>query len=201
MTLNISLQAFKRIILLPRIGQETYTVGFDSIGVMKIKRWTYQCQDISRKKCRNMNTSCQNGCKHVHARLSQRDLALKPMPPSPLMLPPNWKGIQCGQKIVGSMLYYTRAVDMMVLIALNSIDVEETKATEQTMAHCKQLLDYLSHNANAKIWFHASDMVLNIHSDASYLLEPKAWSHTCGHFFMGWTPKKVSPSIWMGCFM
>jgi hypothetical protein len=99
-----------------------------------------------------MNTSCQNGCKHVHTHLSQRDLAPKTKPP-PLTLPPNLDatGIKHVQKIVGSILYYTRAVDMMVLKALNSIAVEQTKDTKQTMACCNQLLDYLFHNANAKI--------------------------------------------------
>jgi hypothetical protein len=32
-------------------------------------------------------------------------------------------------------------------------------------------------------------MVLNIHSNASYMLEANACSHACGHFFMGWKPK------------
>ena len=36
-------------------------------------------------------------------------------------------------------------------------------------------------------------MVLNIHSDASYLSESKARSRTCGHFFMGWVPKNDKP--------
>jgi hypothetical protein len=51
-----------------------------------------------------------------------------------------------------------------------------------------QLLDYLSFNLEAKVRFHASDMVLNIHSDASYLTEAKSCSRLCGHFFMGWMP-------------
>ncbi len=38
------------------------------------------------------------------------------------------------QKIVGSILYYARAVDMTVLITLSSIAVEQMKATEKTMA-------------------------------------------------------------------
>ena len=32
-------------------------------------------------------------------------------------------------------------------------------------------------------------MVLNVHSDAFYLLEMKGHSRACGHFFMGWSPK------------
>jgi hypothetical protein len=41
------------------------------------------------------------------------------------------KGIKCVQKIVGSILYYAWAVDMTVLMALSSIVVEQTKATEK----------------------------------------------------------------------
>jgi hypothetical protein len=103
------------------------------------------------------------------------------------------KGIKRVQKILESILYYTHAVDLMVLNALNFITVEQTKAAKQTMACCKQLLDYLSHNANTKIQFHASDMVLNRHSDVSYLLEANAWSHSCGHYFMVCKPKDGEP--------
>ncbi len=31
-------------------------------------------------------------------------------------------------------------------------------------------------------------MVMNIHSDASYLSKVNARSRICGHFFMGWIP-------------
>jgi hypothetical protein len=57
------------------------------------------------------------------------------------------------------------------------------------MSKCVQLLDYLAHHSDAKVRFYASDMVMNIHSDASYLSEGKARSQTWGHFFMGWMPK------------
>jgi hypothetical protein len=60
-----------------------------------------------------------------------------------------------------------------VLKALSLIAVEQTNATEKTMARCTQLLDYLSHNANAKVCFIASDMILNIHFDTLYLSEAK----------------------------
>ncbi len=99
------------------------------------------------------------------------------------------KGIKRVQKIVGSILYYVRAVDMTVLMALSTIAVNQMKATKRTMEQCMQLLDYLAHNTDAKVRFHASDMVLNIHSSASYLSEAKARSRACGHFFMGWIPK------------
>jgi hypothetical protein len=110
------------------------------------------------------------------------------------------KGIKRVQKIVGSILYYARAVDMTVLMALNSIAVEQTTATEKTMKKCHQLLDYLATNSEAKVRFYASAMVLNIHSDASYLSESKARSRTCGHYFMGWNPKNDEPIRINGAF-
>ncbi len=101
---------------------------------------------------------------------------------------------------MGSILYYARAVDITVSIALSSIAVKQTKATEKTMARCTQLLDYLSGHADAKVRFHASDMILNIHSDASYLSEANARSSACGHFFMGWMPQDGEPICLNGAF-
>jgi hypothetical protein len=43
-------------------------------------------------------------------------------------------------------------------------------------------------------------MVMNIHSNASYLLEANARSHTCGHFFMGWLPTDDKPIKLNGAF-
>ncbi len=105
---------------------------------------------------------------------------------SPLL---NEKGLKRVQKIVGSILYYVRAVDMTVLMALSAIAVEQMKVMAKTMGRCIQLLDYLASNSEAKVRCYASDMVMNIHSDASYLSETKARSRACGHFFMGWMPK------------
>ena len=46
-------------------------------------------------------------------------------------------------------------------------------------------MDYLAGHANPNVQYHASDMIMNIHSDASYLSEEKARSRTCRHFFPG----------------
>jgi hypothetical protein len=103
------------------------------------------------------------------------------------------KEIKRVQKIVGSILYYGQAVNMTVLMVLSTIAVDQTKVTKRTMERCMQLLDYLAHNADTKVHFHASDMILIIHSDASYLSEAKARSRACGHFFIGWMPKNGDP--------
>ncbi len=88
----------------------------------------------------------------------------------------------------------------MVLMALSSIAVEQTKAMERTMSHCRQSLDYLLGHSDAKICFHTSNMILNIHSDASYLSKTNACSRACGHYFMGWMPMDSSPIRLNGAF-
>ena len=125
--------------------------------------------------------------------------AQRPLPAdtSPIL---DKKGIKRVQQIVGSILYYARAVDMTVLMALSSIAIEQTKASERTMERCTQLLDYLSYHSDAKVRFYASDMIMNIHSDASYLSEGKSRSRTCGHFFMGWLPRDDAPIRINGAF-
>ncbi len=102
--------------------------------------------------------------------------------------------------IVGSILYYACAVNMTVLMALSTIAANQTIATKWTLERCTQMLDYLAHNAKAKVRFCTSDMIMNIHLDASYHSEAKARSGTCGHFFMGWMPKDGDPIKVNGVF-
>jgi hypothetical protein len=87
------------------------------------------------------------------------------------------------QKVTGSVLYYARAVDPTVLIPLNDIATEQTKTTEKTQAAMNQLLDYLATHPDAAIRYHASVMILHIHSDASYLSVSNAGNRLGGLFF------------------
>jgi hypothetical protein len=48
---------------------------------------------------------------------------------------------------------------------------------------------------NAKIRYRASDMILNVHSDASYLSAPKAHSRAGGYFFLSSIPQDNEPII------
>ena len=102
------------------------------------------------------------------------------------------------QQIVGAGLYYGRAVDNTILTALSSIGSEQAKPTESTEKRAYQLLDYLATHPNAKIQFRASDMILNIHSDASYLSETKARSRIAGVLFLGSIPTDNKPIILNG---
>ena len=48
-------------------------------------------------------------------------------------------------------------------------------------------------NPNAIIRFYASDVVLNVHSNASYLTVTKGRSHGEGYFFLGSLPRNNAP--------
>ncbi len=52
------------------------------------------------------------------------------------------------------------------------------------MQQTLQLLDYLAMQEDAVLSYHASDIVLAEHSNASYLSKPKAQSQVGGHFFL-----------------
>jgi hypothetical protein len=82
-------------------------------------------------------------------------------------------------------LYYARAVDLTVLMPLYGIATEQTKPTGKTQAAINQLLDYLATHPDVTIRYHASDMILHIHSDASYLSVSNASSRLGGLFFCG----------------
>jgi hypothetical protein len=80
------------------------------------------------------------------------------------------------QDIVGTILFYGRAVDPTLAAALSSIASQQAEATEATREACHQLLDYVATHPNATIRYLASDMILIVHSDASYLSASKARS-------------------------
>jgi hypothetical protein len=87
-------------------------------------------------------------------------------------------------------LYYTGAVDPTFLVQLNDIATEPTKATEKTQVATNQLLDYVATHPYATIRYHASYMILHIHSDASYLSISHARSRLGRLFFCGDKPPK-----------
>ena len=100
------------------------------------------------------------------------------------------------QQVIGSFLYYARAIDMTILHALSAITAEQANPTESTMKRVKHLLDYMHSNPNAIIRFRASDMILNVHSDASYLTASRGRSRAGGYFFLGSLPRDDEP-IWL----
>eukprot|EP00957_Ditylum_brightwellii_P195361 14884607-Ditylum_brightwellii.AAC.1 len=88
------------------------------------------------------------------------------------------------QKAVGLIIYYARAVDSTLSATLSSIASEQSKGMEKTEKATKQMLDYCHTHLNATLRFLANDMILTLHSDASYLSKKKAPSRAAGHFYL-----------------
>ena len=75
------------------------------------------------------------------------------------------------QQIVGTFLFYSRAVDPTMLRALSTIATEQSQGTHNTKEKADHFLKYAASHPNATIKFFKSDMILKIHSDASYISE------------------------------
>jgi len=88
------------------------------------------------------------------------------------------------QQILGSLLYYARAVDHTILMTVNNLASQQSKATSDTEQQIHKLLDYLATHPNATITYRRSKMNLMVHSDASYLSAPNARSRAGGYFFL-----------------
>ena len=88
------------------------------------------------------------------------------------------------QAVVGSLLYYARAVDNKLLATLSTISAQQAKATQNTTAAVDQLLDYVATYPADGTTYRASGMVLAAHSDASFLTETGSRSRAGAHIYL-----------------
>ena len=102
-------------------------------------------------------------------------------------------------QIVGRLLYYARAVDSTLNVALSTLAAKQNKPTLQTKKKIIQLLDYCATHPDARVTYRASDMVLHVHSNAGYNSEPGARSRAGGHLFLGNTGDR--PNIHNGAIL
>ena len=90
----------------------------------------------------------------------------------------------CVHSIVGALLFYSRAVDNKLPVALKELGQQQASATPATNNDIMQLLDYLATYPRDGITFRASNMVLAAHSDAAYLNVAKSCSHSGAHIML-----------------
>ncbi len=98
------------------------------------------------------------------------------------------------QQVVGTFSFYARAVDPTMLHALNVLASSQKHGTQATVDALVHFLNYAATHPNAKIRYNASDMVLHVHSDASYLVEPEARSRAGGHHFLSDRARSPNPT-------
>jgi hypothetical protein len=92
------------------------------------------------------------------------------------------------QMVLGTFLFYARAVDVTMLKAIGTLATQQAHPTKHTMQGITKLLNYAASNPEASLRYHASDMCLWIDSDASYLSESNARSTCAGYHFLSDRP-------------
>ena len=100
---------------------------------------------------------------------------------SPLLTPEKIKRVQ---NIVGTLLYYGQAVDSTLLTALSAMAAGQSNGTQAVAEACHRLLDYVTTHPDVGICYHACDMILAVHTDASYLSKIGGKSRATGHFYL-----------------
>jgi hypothetical protein len=166
---------------------------------MMTKPWTFQCLGISSNNSKNTHIQCPPS----HNIAPQpRQYGSNAQRPLPLHTPPSLSdaNIKHIHRVIGSILYYVQAINLTVMMALSTIESKQAHSTKNTMQKTIQLLAYLATHLDATVRFHAPDMILNIHSNASYLSKANARSRACGHFCMGWKPNPTQPIKLNGAF-
>jgi hypothetical protein len=85
----------------------------------------------------------------------------------------NEEGKYIQKVILHILLYYRRAIDSNILVALSSLAASQAQPTEYTLSLVKWILDYATTNPDANLTYEKSNMLLAIHSDASSLANPQ----------------------------
>ena len=93
-------------------------------------------------------------------------------------------GILRVQSIVGAALFYGHSVDNKILVAINTIGIQQVLATETTNDAVHQLLDYLATYPDDGILYRAIDMILAAHSDVGFHNESKGRSQAGARIFL-----------------
>ena len=96
------------------------------------------------------------------------------------------------QEVLGTFLFYARAVDVTLLKAIGSLATQQPNPTETTMEGIVKLLNYAALHPDAKLRYHASGMILWVDSDARYLSESKSRSKCAGYHFLSNQPRDPS---------
>ena len=110
------------------------------------------------------------------------------------------KGITYIQSVNDTFIFYSQ-VDPCILIALNKIGSEQSKATTENIEKANWLMDYLRTYPNTAICLHTSNMILSISSHAAYLVQPKSCIRIAINYHLGWIndPYRVNGPINVPC--
>ena len=80
------------------------------------------------------------------------------------------------QQVTGKFNWYAQGVNSTLLMPISALTAQQAKPTQGTMKRVQQFLNYTATQEPAVLTYHASDIILAIHSDASYLNKENACS-------------------------
>ena len=173
-----------------KIGLGVSIVASHWTGTTRQVYWTSPCQYIQRKCSTSYITPHSTPSRPHHypyqwnpPKYGSTAPQLAHQAPELSKLPPPEANIV--QQVVGTFLYYERAVDPTMLVELNSIASEQDNITEATIKAVTHLLNYAATHSESITRYHASGMILHIHSNASFLSEPGASIRKGGYHYLG----------------
>ena len=94
------------------------------------------------------------------------------------------QNISLVQKMVGTFLYYSLAINPTMLVAFRDLESTQTKSTGKTYKDVVWVINYSASHPMAVIWYKASDIIFRIHVDASYLSVSRARSQSGVHHYL-----------------
>ena len=95
-------------------------------------------------------------------------------------------------------LYYGRTIDLTIIKTLNTLATQQSAPTENTDQDVKHFLGYCATHPDAKIRFFAYKMILQVHSDVSYMNDTKSRSTANGDYFLSNNIKSGKPIVLNG---
>jgi hypothetical protein len=88
------------------------------------------------------------------------------------------------QEVIGVFLYYSRAVDSTMFTTINKLATRQCYPTLSLYNDVQHFLKYAASHPDGHVTFYPSNMILMVHSDASYLSESKARSRAGGFHYL-----------------
>eukprot|EP00957_Ditylum_brightwellii_P181152 13798682-Ditylum_brightwellii.AAC.1 len=93
--------------------------------------------------------------------------------------------------VVGVFVWHGRIVDLTLLPALNAISTQQAAPTKAKVKEVDHFLNYMATYPNNAVSYHASNMILHIHSDAACMVLQEAQLHAGGYFYLSSFPHKT----------
>ncbi len=102
----------------------------------------------------------------------------------PYSPPLSTEGVKRIQGIIGTLLYYARAVNNKLLATLSTLSSQQATVTEAIDAAMNQLLNYLTIYPDNDTTYRASNMILCAHANAGFNNKSKGCSQAGAHIFI-----------------